>query len=642
MSAPFTLNSYTEKLIKDQQDTRLSEVVMNDPSVRSAVSPYYYQENLFIRGVSFNGRDVAFNGLYGLTGGRTIDIVGAERIEILHGPAAFAFGFAPTGTVAGVINIVPKRANDIPTTEVGLHYLSSGNVGSSFDVGRRYGEKKEWGLRVNGLYTDGELPIQGSSQRHGAVSSALDYRGERFRATFDFGYANWLWKTPVPVFGVNPGFQIPRAPDLSKQIAQPWGRANSEHIYGATRLEYDLAPTWTIYGAAGAARVNESFFYDLPTITNAAGDLTNGRLSSGTFGSGQIQKTAEAGIRGKFYIGPIQHSVLVSGNGYWQEYPFESAGGAVPFASNLYNPTFVAAPPNLPRAPFNPSFNERHAVTFADTMSMFDGKLELTGGVRQQWVNTSNYTTLGAVLPGYRQEAASPLGAILIRPIKELSLYASYAEGFSNGPTAPATAANAGQIFPPVISKQVEAGVKLDYTTIGASAAVFQIELPSAFQDPVSRIYGILGLQVNKGLEFNVFGSPIEGVRFLGGFQVVDGKLERTLGGLQDGRTAPGVPRFQAVGSAEYDLPFIRGLTATGRVIYTDGMYYDPSNLQSIPSWVRFDLGARYVFEYLGTRFTTRFGVENVAGANYWAYASAGLLSLGTPRTYKLSLTANF
>ena len=70
----------------------------------------------------------------------------------------------------------------------------------------------------------------------------------------------------------------------------------------------------------------------------------------------------------------------------------------------------------------------------------------------------------------------------------------------------------------------------------------------------------------------------------------------------------------------------------------------DAANTQSIPSWTRFDAGIRYVFERPdGKPVSLRFNVENLFDLNYWASATSSFgLSMGAPRTFLLSLSADF
>jgi iron complex outermembrane recepter protein len=66
--------------------------------------------------------------------------------------------------------------------------------------------------------------------------------------------------------------------------------------------------------------------------------------------------------------------------------------------------------------------------------------------------------------------------------------------------------------------------------------------------------------------------------------------------------------------------------------------------LQSIPSWTRFDAGVRYGFERKhGKPIEVRFNVENLFDLNYWTSASVNNgLAMGTPRTFLLSVGTRF
>jgi iron complex outermembrane receptor protein len=123
--------------------------------------------------------------------------------------------------------------------------------------------------------------------------------------------------------------------------------------------------------------------------------------------------------------------------------------------------------------------------------------------------------------------------------------------------------------------------------------------------------------------------------------------MTKTQGGLTDGWIAPFSPTFQFNLAGEWDLPFIPGLTLNGRVIYTGSQYVDLTYpRRSLPEWTRFDLGARYAFENpcaKGNLLVARFNIDNVLDANYWAGGSSvSNLYLGLPRTFRLSLTADF
>lgn len=66
------------------------------------------------------------------------------------------------------------------------------------------------------------------------------------------------------------------------------------------------------------------------------------------------------------------------------------------------------------------------------------------------------------------------------------------------------------------------------------------------------------GEQVNQGLELNIFGEPIGGVRLLDG-GMFSMACYQAQGGLTDGWTAPFAPAFILNLGGEWDLPFVPG-----------------------------------------------------------------------------------
>ncbi|OWK22872.1 hypothetical protein AJ87_37945 [Rhizobium yanglingense] len=80
----------------------------------------------------------------------------------------------------------------------------------------------------------------------------------------------------------------------------------------------------------------------------------------------------------------------------------------------------------------------------------------------------------------------------------------------------------------------------------------------------------------------------------LGGVTFIHGELTKTNSATTQGNTPIGVPSVQVNVGAEWDTPFLPGLTLAGNVIHTDEQFVNTANTQKIPSWTRLDLGARY------------------------------------------------
>jgi iron complex outermembrane recepter protein len=97
-------------------------------------------------------------------------------------------GIPPSGNVGGNINFIPKRAGNDPLTRVTASYLSDSVFGGHVDIGRRFGENKEFGVRFNGTYRNGNTTLDFQSLEEFLGSLALDYRGERLRVSVDLMY----------------------------------------------------------------------------------------------------------------------------------------------------------------------------------------------------------------------------------------------------------------------------------------------------------------------------------------------------------------------------------------------------------------------------------------------------------------------
>ena len=145
---------------------------MNDASVRTLQARGGYGDDFQIRGFSVGARDVSMNGLYGLVPATRVPLEMIERVEVLKGPGSLTNGVGPSGSIGGTINVVTKRANDIPLTRLTSTYMGKAQFGTHLDVGRRFGADNQWGVRVNGVWRNGEGNIDDGRQR---VALAVSY-----------------------------------------------------------------------------------------------------------------------------------------------------------------------------------------------------------------------------------------------------------------------------------------------------------------------------------------------------------------------------------------------------------------------------------------------------------------------------------
>jgi len=290
------------------------------------------------------------------------------------------------------------------------------------------------------------------------------------------------------------------------------------------------------------------------------------------------------------------------------------------------------------------------SLAVADMATFLDGRLTATLGARWQDISTRSYDyNTGAQISAYDSDAVTPAFALLYRVSPQVSLYGNYAEALIPGQVAPATSGgapvtNAGEVLAPFRGEQAEIGVKFDTGDYGVTVSLFRLTLPSAFVD--GGVFAANGEQRNQGLEVSAYGEPVAGLRILGGVTWLDAEMTRTARGAQDGNRAIGVPEFQFNANAEWDVPAVEGLTIEGRVVHTGEQQVNGANTVELDSWTRFDAGVRYAFEAGGGPLTVRARVENLADEDHWVavggYPGANYLTLGSPRTFTVSVSADF
>ena len=184
IDTPFSVTTYTAKTISDTQAATVSEVLKNDPSIRETTNSGHLNENIQIRGFSVGFEDYNMNGLYGMapTGRIPTDII--DSVTVLKGPNALVAGMAPAGSVGGVVMAQTKRANQ-DLTRASASYEDDGYYKSGFDVARRLGDNKEFGVRVGGSYGQGEHIIDGMDDTNSTGVVALDYTTDKLKLNFD-------------------------------------------------------------------------------------------------------------------------------------------------------------------------------------------------------------------------------------------------------------------------------------------------------------------------------------------------------------------------------------------------------------------------------------------------------------------------
>ena len=649
MDTPLTITNYTSKLIQDQQSASLADVLQNDPAVRVTRGFGNFQQAYMVRGLVVYSDDISYNGLYGLLPRQYLAAQLVERVEVLRGASAFLNGAAPGGSgLGGAVNVMPKRAANAPQTEITVG-IDGGQLSEAIDVGRRFGAAKELGLRGNIVHSEGDSAVKGERDKLDAALLGADWHIGNLRLSADIGSQDNLIKAATPNINVFGG--VPAAPDAGKQLAQPWSYSHERDTFGTLRGEYDLLPGLTAWAAGGFRDGHEDNQLEGVSVDGATAAQS---LYAAANTRKDTIKTGEVGLRGTFTTGPVKHTVVGSFGAYQavskNAFAFSNFGGVA--AGTLYDTTFIAIPDqtyytggsNL-ADPLTTLRVVTRSEAIADTLAFAGDSVLLTVGARRQQVESTSfdYGSGAVTTPASKDARVTPVAGLVFKLNKQVSLYGTYIEGLVAGDVAPLTyfdssfnvhpVTNGGQSFKPYQTRQGEIGVKVDTGSYGGTVSVFQSRKPDYGLNGAT--FEQLDTQRNRGAELSVYGEALPGVRVLGGASFLDAKLS--------GKDVIGSPRSQFNLGFDFDVTGVPGLALNVRGVHTARQFADAANTEVVPSWTRFDLGARYEMDVGTHQVTLRAGVNNVTNRNYWAssggYPGQGYLTVGAPRTYLFSGT---
>ncbi|MGY1489262.1 TonB-dependent siderophore receptor [Methylobacillus pratensis] len=648
MDTPFSVTSYTAQTIADQGARTVADVLRNDVSVRYATSDGHPFENFRIRNFAVNQNEMTINGMYGLAPYGHTPIEMFERVEVLRGPSALFTGMAPAGALGGTINLVPKRAGEDPLTRLTMEYISEGQFGTRLDLSRRFGENNEWGIRVNGSFSDGDTALEDQSKQRQFLSAALDYRNDGFKASLDTYYSKEKFKNGTPA-GIlfNNTVGVLKAPDASSNLFRD-AYGESENKAAILSAEYAFNDTVTAFANVGVRHGKVAGFFTGSWARVSAADGTASLSMSGQR-MYEDNVNTEAGVRLNFNTGSIGHEMTLQASRLKMDYGYDatSSSGII----NIYDPVSVAMPA-LAGSALKWSDKTFDSLALVDTLSMLDDSLRLTLGLRRQSFKVDP-TAAGIAVGGevdYDEHAVTPAVAVVYKPWgPDISLYASYVQGLSQGNSIRIDGGYIrNHVFAPYKTEQKEGGIKWNAGTFTNTLALYEIEQPTLISFTTSsggRDATDDGEKRVRGLEWNVFGELTHSLRVLGGIAYAKGEQTKTQNGTYDGLASPGAPRWQGNLGLEWDVPGTNGLTLTSRVQANSSQYLTSDNVLKLPGWGVMDVGARYAANLQGRNVVFRLNVYNLFDRDYYSGVfreGAAIATIGAPRTVAASMTVDF
>ncbi|KYQ84984.1 TonB-dependent siderophore receptor [Acinetobacter sp. NRRL B-65365] len=651
IDTPFSVVTYSDKLIQDQQAATVSEVLRNDPSIRETTNAGHLNENVQIRGFSVGFEDYNLNGLFGMapTGRIPTDIL--ESVTLLKGPNALVAGMAPAGSVGGVVMAQTKRANR-DLTQVSASYEDGGYYKSGFDISRRLGTNNEFGIRASGSYGTGEHLIEGMDDTNATGVLALDYTTDQLKLNFD-AYAMRDHREGGSPAMVSMGTikQVIAAPDGNNNyFPKIQGKQNSQ--YAGLSGEYKFSPDLKVFAGVGYTEKEYSghLFGTRMIVQNAETGAAKSQYYR--VGTQEHNVAANTGLEAKFETGVIKHTVGVRADYLTRKYWQHGAATMSAFDTNLYHPENNGAMPTTYPEIVPYADNRYVSYTLTDQLSMLDDKLQLILGARYQDLDTKNLFKK----TDYSADKVSPSLGIVIKPFGEnISFYASYVEGLSEGKSLTDLSykddVNYNKTFAPYQTKQYELGAKVQQGSWLNTLAIYQIEKPDLITTKFTTADANKKTQIttddaktrSRGVEWTFAGNLTQDLSVIGNMAYIDAKYKKTALATTTGKTIYGIPDFTAGLNLNYAIPTLDGLSLNAGATYVSKQYLNSDNSLELPDYTIFDLGAKYATRLGGVNTTFRANVDNVADKKHWAGVfNSDYAIIGAGRTYKLGVSFDF
>jgi iron complex outermembrane recepter protein len=643
LDTPFSVAAIPAEVIADQQARTLVDVVKNDPSVSRSSSPLWY-DRINLRGF-YLGVDAVFRDGLGINDQGNIALENKAAVELSKGLSALRYGATSPG---GTINYVVKRPPDEPLARLRLYGDGHGTYGTHADLGGRFGDENQFGVRVNAAWEEPDTYVDDYQAERRFFSTFADWQvTPDLRVELDFEYQDqeksaldipslWAWDSLEEARAAFDSLE----PDTVGR--QPWAVEPNIQTYLAGHLHYRLNEDWRLRLSALSARLKRD-----QNSVNVVSAQPNGDYDMYLYYSpGQERNNTafQAVVEGDVTTGPVYHALAFGYDGIRRDMTYPDGFYDVIGTGNLFTNPRV---PN-PNASSDPAYlanrSEQTSFFLTDTLSIGE-QVQLFAGVRHTDLRAyGRGSAADPLTTRYDQSAVNPSFGLVYKPVPALSLYASYAEGIERGGTAPVGTTNQDEMMDPVESTQYEAGVKYELGE-GAllTAALFRIDKGLEYIN-AGNTYVQDGRQIHEGAELTLSGHVTRDLRLIAGAAWLDALVDKTSDTSLVGKRPQGVPEWQANLFADYDLSrWVPGLAANGGLYYGGEKPIDIDNIWQADSWVRLDLGVRYEHRIGSGRLATwRVSLENVTDERYLANTTWGYLEFGAPRTLLASVEIAF
>ncbi|WP_407401283.1 TonB-dependent siderophore receptor [Chryseobacterium sp.] len=544
METPQPIAIVTHEIIEQQQAKQLSDVLQNVNGVYITSSRGNSQDSFGGRGFALGNDNIFKNGTR-VNSGVFPEVSGLERVEVLKGANAMAYGNTAAG---GVINMITKKPRFNFGGSVGMNAGSWNSYKPTVDI---YGPLTDKiAFRVNGAYENAEsFRDVVKSEKYYFNPSFLFNLGTKSQLIVE---ADYLKNDFTPDFGLggitakDQSFSINDRVDKATFYGTDWQYQNVQQLGTNITFNTQLNEKWTLNAVGSYQNYTRDYFSTERVqwgylTTNPKADPNrlawatpfNKTYNEQNYGSFQVN------LNGEFKTGKISHKVLVGADtdyGQSDSYSYNliDAPTSILYLDDpsTWNNGNIAMPNSTLSA--NNRTRTRRVGVYAQDFISLTKELKVIAGLRWSYLenmptintnfakNTKSFTDNSST----SDQALSPKLGLVYMPNDNLSVFATYTNSFS---------ANTGtdiyfNALKPTTIDQYEVGLKKNLWNNGLSfnVSLYQIMYNNYYgqaefdangnANSLATIKEHIGKMSSKGVEVDITGNPTQNLSIIGGF----------------------------------------------------------------------------------------------------------------------------
>jgi catecholate siderophore receptor len=558
-----------------------------------------------------------------------------ERVEVLKGANALLFG---RGGGGGIVNRVSRNADPAATrlsASVGIDSWGAWSLAA--DANQPLGSAAA--IRLNATYEEfanhrdvfsgsflGLAPtIRAELGETGTLTLAYEY--DRDRRVTDRG---------VPSLGASPIRSYDRTFFGSAEL----NRSSVDAHIARARFDQELGDGLTLSLSGLYAHYDKYYGNLLPSAATAATVTLTGYASS----TARDNWIGQANLVWKGSTGGVGHTVLAGIEGGDQTTGSDRRTALFGAATSVTVP--LSRTLTLPAAGWSgierqTSAKVRTWSAYAQDQIELAPYLQLIAGIRFDRFDSAATNLLTSAQTARADSMWSPRFGLILKPLANVSLYASYARSFLPQSGDQFTTLDASyQTLEPEAFRNLEIGAKWDIAaTLSLSAALFQVDRSNTrANDPLTGNPVLTGSSQVRGFEASLAGKITPEWQISLGYTHQSGEIRSTITAAPAGRQLDKLPSDQFAVWTRYDLTSRLGLGLG--LVHQSSQFATISNAVRLPGFTRIDAA---LFYDLSSKAALQLNIENLTDTNYFASAHTdNNIATGEPLNARLTLRVKF